>query len=323
VRRAEGGRAHPRRAARARRHRRHRHRPRRLPRPLRPLPRQARRRPLLPRQRGRERRPRLQLPADRRHGDGRRARLPLRELGPGLRRPPRRARPRHPAPPLLARPLGASDLRPRDGPARRWRWRRARCCAARSSAPPPPATARWAPPSSSTTSSARATRRRSARGFEADWSRSGCYIEDYHMLQGTRTEALPRRPAPPPRGELGNPGRELEQGRVRVPGQHELNIRNTLRRARDEPTATPSYKQCGQGDRARPGPGGDLHGEVALTTLDVGSSMPPPPERCGTSPASGRCSPATTTWVRSPPPTPSAGSSAAGCSTLREAIAPF
>ena len=81
--------------------------------------------------------------------------------------------------------------------------------------------AHGAPPSSSTTSSAQLSRRRAAADY-ADLEPAGWYLEDYHILQGTRTEdfhAAVRRhleasgvPVENSKGEWGL-------------GQHELNVR--------------------------------------------------------------------------------------------------
>ena len=88
-----------------------RHGGRRLHRPPRPAVRQAVRRRLLPRARGRRGHPRLRLPADHRPRDGAGARLRVRRLGPRLRRRPPRPRPRHAARRGLARPQRAGALR--------------------------------------------------------------------------------------------------------------------------------------------------------------------------------------------------------------------
>ena len=98
----------PRRAGRDR------HRRRRVHRPLRPQHGQALRRHLLHRPRPGRRQPRLRLPADRRHGDGAGLGLRLRQLEPGLRRLPPRARPVDPPGGGLGRPDGHRVVRRRE-----------------------------------------------------------------------------------------------------------------------------------------------------------------------------------------------------------------
>ena len=89
---------------------------------------------LLPRARGRRGHPRVRLPAHHRPGDGAGARVPVRGLGPRLRRRPPRPRPRHAARGRLARPQRAGALRrpPPEHPRPHHASRRAPCCAARS-----------------------------------------------------------------------------------------------------------------------------------------------------------------------------------------------
>ena len=137
----------------------------------------------------------------------------------------------------LARPHGARAVRRGRHPRPRAGRRRAPVGAA------PPgrrrgrarAHGRWPPPSSSTTSTARRTATRRAGGF-ADLDAAGWYLEDYHLLQGARTEDVHRGGAPPP-APLGRARRELE-GRVgRRPARAQRPLR---RRARRWPTATSS-----------------------------------------------------------------------------------
>ena len=80
----------------------------------------------------------------------------------------------------------------------------------------------------------RTSYREAAAGGFADLDAAGWYLEDYHLLQGARTEDVPRGGAPPP-APVGRARRELE-GRVgRRPARAQRPLR---RRARRWPTAT-------------------------------------------------------------------------------------
>ena len=195
----------------ARRRRRDRDRRRRLHRSLRPAPRQALRRRDVRRGHRRGRRARLRLPAHGRHGDGARPGLPLRELGARLRRLPPRARFQtlRIASWLEKSAFVLCDLK--NEKTHEYVARRAAID------PAPPARRRESArlrrlsphPSSSTTSSARATAKRTSRTIAIS-NPGGWYLEDYHILQGTRTEDFHARRAPAPEA-LGRAGRELQR----------------------------------------------------------------------------------------------------------------
>ena len=170
--------------------RRDRHRRHRLHRPPRPAVRQAVRGRLLPGRGGPRRHPRLRLPPDHRPGDGAGGRLPVRRVGPGLRRRPPRAR--------TSPPCGSADWldrsalvlcdvhhprthEPTAGGAAHGAAR------ARSAPSPTRASRRWPPPSSSTSCSRRPTATPPGAGTR-DLDPAGWYLEDYQLQQGTRTE---------------------------------------------------------------------------------------------------------------------------------------
>ena len=170
--------------------RRDRDRRRRLHRPLRPAARQALRRRDVRRGHRRGRRPRLRLPAHRRHGDGagaRATRFANWELGYGDF---------HLVPDLGTLRVASwldktafvlCDLKnekTHEYVAVAPRSILRRQIDAGESARLRRASPR---PSSSTTSSARATAKPRAQGYR-DLEPAGWYLEDYHMLQGTRTE---------------------------------------------------------------------------------------------------------------------------------------
>ena len=202
---------------------RHRDRHRRLLRSLRPARGQALRCRAVRRRHGRPRHARLQLPADDRHGDAAGARVHVRELGAWLRRFPSRARSRHAARRELARQDGARVVRSSKTTEPIESIGRAALDAAASGGLGARARAsRSRPrPSSSTTSFARATVRPRPRAI-SDLEPAGWYLEDYHILQGTRTEFF----TSAVRHHLKHSGVPVESSKGEWGlGQHELNVR--------------------------------------------------------------------------------------------------
>ena len=138
----------------------------------------------------RARHARLRLPADRRHGDGAGARLHVRELGARLRRRPPRARPRHAARRELARRRRRScSATSTSDKTARLRRRRA---ALDPAAPGRRGARRRASPAMAATELEyylfRTSYREAAQQGYRDLEPAGWYLEDYHILQGTRTE---------------------------------------------------------------------------------------------------------------------------------------
>ena len=198
----------------------------------------------------RARHARLRLPAGLRHGDGSHARLRLHELGDGLRRPARRARPRDAAARRLARAHGHRALRrgatrSSDEPievaprtilraAARAR-RRARPLAADGEA------------SSSSSSSATTTRAARAKGYRD--------LEHEPALHRGLPRALRQlrragdRGDPPAGRRLRHPG-GVQQGRV---GPRPARDQPALRAGARDGRPARDLQARGQGDRGRRG----------------------------------------------------------------------
>ena len=200
--------------------------------------------------------------------------LRVRQLGAGLRRRPPGPGPRHPA----ARAAGSTARRScsatsptcrrttpvavaprsilRRQVARRGRRR---------------ATTPWPPPSSSTTSSARPTATPPATGY-ADLEPAGWYLEDYHLLQGARTEdfhAAVRRHL----NALRRAGRELE-GRV---GPRPARAQRPLRRGPRDGRPPRRLQAVPQGDRRPHGRERHLHGQAVRRPGRLELPHPPQP----------------------------------------------
>ena len=184
--------------------------------------------------------------------------LQVRQLGARLRRRPHGARPGHAAHRELARQDRVRALRREEREDARLRRGRA-------ALDPAPAGRRGEEarlhrlcraPSSSTTSSRPATAQAAQQDYR-NLEPAGWYLEDYHMLQGTRTEgfhAAARRhlklsgvPVETSKGEWGQ-------------GQHELNVRYA--EVLDMADRHVVFKQCLKELAEAHGHERDLHGQV-------------------------------------------------------------
>ena len=103
--------------------------------------------------------------------------------------------------------------------------------------------------------------RRGARAATRDLEPAGWYLEDYHLLQGARTEDFTAR-GPPPPAPLGRAGRELE-GRV---GPRPARAERALRRRARDGRPPRRLQAVPQGARRPHGRQRHLHGEAARPT---------------------------------------------------------
>ena len=199
--------------------------------------------------------------------------LPVRGLGPRLRRRAPRPRPHDAA----ASGLGSiavrwccatSGIRARTTSRA---WPLGRCCGPRWPACSIRASRRWPPPSSSTSSSARPTAMPPAPGHD-ELEPAGWYLEDYQLQQGARTEdfhAAVRRhldasgvPVESSKGEWGL-------------GQHEVNVRYAeVLETADRHTV---FKQCLKEIGGPPGRQRDVHGQAARRSGRVELPRAPQP----------------------------------------------
>ena len=99
---------------------------------------------------------------------------------------------------------------------------------------------------------------------------AGTYIEDYHILQTTKEEGVMRAI----RRGLQGAGIAVENSKGEWgPGQEEINVRYADALEMADRHVHP--EECRQGDRARPGQGRHLHGQVALRPRRLLRPHPP------------------------------------------------
>ena len=236
-----------------------RHRARRLPRHAGPADRQALPGRVLPRRRARGD-AWLRLPARQRHRHGAGARLRGRQLGQGLWRLRHEARPGDADEVRLARGHGAraSPTSSTTITTSRSRTRRAPSSRRSSRGSQKLGLTANIASSSSSTSSTRTSGRSTTRAT-ANLKTAGYYIEDYHIFQTTKEEAVMRAM----RNQLQASGIPVENSKGEWgPGQEEINVRYA--EALDHGRPARGHEERDEGDRPRPGQGDHLHGQVGL-----------------------------------------------------------